>query len=129
MADMIVPELFVHFTNATDADAIVESGVLLLSRTIEDAVYAAPVGGANVPGVQHACRNDGGDFLTADNPASRGAAVLFAAEVDPDEVWPEEAIWNRTTPLRLIDAMVISTEEAEMLLDGSAGITDEWAWA
>lgn len=130
MSQMIIPELFIHFTTPKAADAIMESGVLHLSRTIEDAVYAAPVGGENAPGVQHACFiPESDEFQSVDsNPEVRGAAVLFAAEVDPDEVWPAEAVWNRDTPLRLVDAMRITVEEAESLLDGSAGITDEWAW-
>lgn len=126
---MVIPDLFIHFTNERDAQAIITSGVLLLSRTIEDAVYAAPVGGSNVPTVQHACRTEAGDFLTNDtNPECRAAAVLFAAYDDPDEVFPEEAIWHRTEPLELAEAILLTAEEAEALLDGSAGITDDWAW-
>lgn len=123
------PEMFVHFTTEADAAAIVASGVLFLSRVFSNTVFAAAVGGANVPGVQHKCRTEDGDFLSfEDSPECRSAAVLFTTDADPWAVFPEEVLWKRDTPLPLSDATVISAAEAEALLDGSAGITDGWAW-
>lgn len=105
-------DLFIHFTSAGDAAAILAAGVLQLSRTIVNAVYAAPVGGSNVPSVQYA-------------QAGAEVAILFSAPLAPDTVFPEEAIWHRDTPLPISEAIVVPAEEARLLLDGSAGIPDD----
>lgn len=122
---MVVPDLFVHFTTLEAAQAIASSLTLNLSRTIFGAVYAAPVGGEDAPDVQHACLDDQGEPLDPDGSV---AAVVFVPSVDPDEVYPVEAIWNRLEPLPLVEVLVVSAGEGRALLDGSAGIDDEWAW-
>lgn len=119
--------MYLHFTTVEDAAAIVASGVLELSRTIVDAVYAAVVGGENVPGVQHSRAG------YAVPGAGRVAAVLFDVDVLPDEVWPEEVIWRRDRPLPLVDPVVVDVDVAIASLDGSLGLaallsTDAYSW-
>lgn len=112
--------MFIHFTTAADAAAIVASGVLLPSRTIVGAVYAAPVGGVSVPGVQR-----GGGSLDVWHVSGRQAAVLFDVAVAPDTVFPEEAIWRRDSPLPLVAPVVVSAADAVAALDGSLPVDDD----
>lgn len=109
------PAYFIHFTTLTDAAAMVAAGIIGLSRTIAGAVYAAPVGGSLVPGVQYA-------------QAGREVAILFTAPYAPEVICPEEVIWHRTSPLPVTDAIIIDAADADALLDGSAGIPEDGIW-
>lgn len=110
--------MFIHYTTEAHAARIVAAMVLGLSATIVDAVYAVAVGGVAVPTVQYG----GGRGVIGQK--GRGVAVLFTAAEAPDTICPEEVIWHRDTPLTLTDAAIISADEADSLLDGSAGIVD-----
>ena len=111
--------MFIHFTTAADAAAIVASGELRPSRTIVGTVYAVAVGGVSQPGVQR-----GGGHPDVWHSTGRQVAVLFDAE-PPFSVFPEEVIWRRTTPLPIRDAVIVDAAEAVAALDGSLGVDDD----
>jgi hypothetical protein len=115
----ILTGIFVHFTTAADAEAMIAKGIIGMSRTIEDAVYAVAAGGASVEGVQY---GGGAGVIGA---GGREVAIIFTTDEIPDSIHPEEIIWHRDTDLPFTEAMIVSVDEAIAALDGSLGIP-EW---
>jgi len=115
----IITGLYIHFTTVEDAAAMVASGIIGKSRTIEDAVYAVAVGGRSVEGVQY-----GGGAGVIGAPG-RQVAILFATNEIPDAIYCEEIIWHRDSDLPIHDAMIVPAEEAIAALDDSLAIP-EW---
>jgi hypothetical protein len=111
----IITGLYVHFTTAEDAEAIVATGEVRAGT--RESAYAVAVGGSSVPGVQYG----GGCGVIGDE--GRKAAVLFATDDMPDAIFPEEVLW-RSGAVRIKDALIIEVDEAIAALDGSAGIPD-----
>ena len=119
--DVTVPTWYVHFTDATSANAIVASGELWLSATVTNAVFAAAVGGRSVPSVQYATRR-------VPAPMSRSCAVLFRTADPPDRIFPEEVVWHRTNPLPVADTTLLTARAADEILDDTLGIPEDGWW-
>ena len=107
--------LFVHFTDAVSAAAIVASGQL--RRGDFGSVYAAAEGGAYVPAVQQ---------TRLGVAADRSSAVVFRTKTAPDLAFAEEIVW-RAEQIEVIDAVVTTADEAAELLDGTA-VVEEAGW-
>ena len=111
--------LFLYFTNLVDAKAIVASGELLPCTYLsgindENCFFAAPVGGEKCAEVQHSVNG-------------RTHAVLFETETVPSTISPVEVEWQfHGSVLEITDAMVITADEADELLDKSAGFLDPY---
>ena len=106
--------LYVHFTSENHARKIVEERTLLCCSYF-DTVFAAPVGGKYIPGVQQ---------TKTGRPSDRNFAVFFHCTIAPDGLCIEEATW-RLPLLELESCMMITAEEAVTLLDNSLP-HDEW---
>lgn len=115
----IITGLYVHFTTLADAEAMIADGIIGLSRSIEDAVYAVAVGGRSVPTVQYG----GGSGVIGD--PGRQVAILFATDEIPDSIYCEEIIWHRDTDLPITEAMIVPAAEAIEALNDSLRIP-EW---
>lgn len=100
---------YIHFTDETDAKAIMDSGVLLPSSMIEGAIFAVAVGAPHMPGVQQ---------TKMGRPKNRKVAILFSSNFLPDVAYPEEVMWHMDR-LPIKDAKVIPAEEAITMLNGS----------
>lgn len=96
---------YIHFTSLVDANQIVRSAELWQSSFVSG-VYAVPVGGALVPGVQQ---------TTLGRAKDRTIAVIFTADIAPDVEYPEESIWH-LDKLPIKGAKVVPAAVAKNLL-------------
>lgn len=112
---------YVHFTDRAGAEAIRATGELWTSARILDTVYAQPVGGAYVAGVQTGTTSATGFGRVV---GGRGNAVVFTAPALPDGISPEEVFWKRGGPLRIADVEIVDHATARDLLDDSLGVPD-----
>jgi hypothetical protein len=108
---------YVYFASEADAAAIAETGELFASRTVEGGVFAAAVGGKNVPEVQHSMRDSGGGLH--DESSHRKVAVVFRCDELPDNIFPEEVIWRRNQAVGIRVDRIVPAADAETMLDNS----------
>lgn len=110
-------QVYIHFTDATGAQAIKDSGALWKSSFV-DGIFAVAKGGTYVPGVQQ---------TKLGRAKSRDIAVYFTCRDLPDYCMPEECVWKRDS-LLIDNIMIKSASDAQRDLDGSLPTINADSW-
>lgn len=121
-------DIFIHFTYASRAKEIVESGKLLVKPPykqfgIEGTQSVSVKHGGWVPGVQitHLMKDKDKD------KEDRIVAIMFSTDTLPKIGYTEEVIWN--TDVNLINPKIISASQARQLLSKNKNPLDVFKYS
>jgi len=114
---MDMPQVYIHLTDKEGALGIQKSGKLWASSFVEG-VYAIPVGGRFVPGVQ---------MTKLGRAKSRLVAVYFITPELPDYCVPEECVWKQEE-IPVVVTKITNAVRAREDLDGSIPTLNPDQW-
>lgn len=110
-------QIYIHFTDLEGMKGIQATGELWGSSYVEG-VFAIPVGGHFVPGVQ---------MSKLGRAKSRLAAVFFTTPILPDYCYPEECVWKTDKiPVKIVK--LGTALMAKKYLDGSLPSINSGNW-